>query len=94
VTTFTKINEAVVTCSDGYMIKISHTHLAYKEGKKAASIDVEYTVVSPEMVLYPETLTGWFPPFAEEAMPDSKKSEILRRVCDALDFLGRPYHLE
>lgn len=91
---FTKINESEVTSSEGYSVKFTHNKLTYKEGKRAISIDIEHEVDPYKLVVFTDTLRGWYPPFSLEAVSKEKKTQISERIDAALRFLGVDYELE
>lgn len=89
--TFKRINLQGVESSDGFVVQIAGRFaLHYIEGDHVLPIDVE---VSEVVIIHPESIQWWNPPFENEPIPDSKKREILANVLAALDFMGEPYEL-
>lgn len=85
---FTKINEGKITSTDGFTVKFSHYHLSYIETKKALSADIEHCTDPYRMIIGAKTINKWHPPFDSEKISDQKKRNIIKRIGDALDYLG------
>jgi hypothetical protein len=70
---------------------VRRSHVVYREGKHVAWIPGEILsggYNQPDFALYPKSFTKWNPPHSDEKIDESKKEEIIKRVCVALKAQG------
>jgi hypothetical protein len=78
--------------SDGFVVRTGGRFgFQYVEGDHVASIYSDPG--PPASAIYRRTLTGWDPPFDDEAFTDEKREQILGRIIAGLDFLEVPYEI-
>lgn len=90
---FTRIHLQGARSARGFLVESAgRRQLRYREGDREALVEVEDGLAN--LVIYTSTLGGWEPPHAAEPMSSEKRDEIIRRVSEALTFLGTPHVLE
>jgi len=70
---------------------VRSSHVVYREGDHVAWIPGEILsggFQQPDFALYPKAFTKWKPPHGDEAIDQTRKHEIIDRVCEALKSKG------
>ena len=88
-----KINEAEVSSTDGFFVRIARDHISYAEGERALSIPIEALFNPHSLAVNAKLIGGWYPPHNHEAIAADKKNEVIARTEQVLKFLKIRYEI-
>lgn len=95
---FRRLHLQGVSSSRGFSVeRVDRHHLRYAEGDRHLLVEVEPGWRDGKdyyLAVYASTLQSWEQPHEAELIGAEKRDEILRRIGDALRFLGTQYVLE
>ncbi len=94
---FTRLNPQGARSSDGFIVQVAgRGELEYVEGDHVLRVDFEPGINKQgqhDIVVYRNSIKGWFPPFEREVVSGQKREQVAKRIGDALAFLGTPYSI-
>jgi len=86
---FTKLGPNSVKSDEGFTVsRISRDEIEYKIDNKRLLIEVE---PGDGLAIYPSTIEWWETEGDKEYVSKEEKAQILKNICDALDFLKIKY---
>jgi len=89
---FRRVTPQSAEHSDGFVVQSGGRFgFQYVEGDHVASVYRDPG--PPASAIYRRTLTGWDPPFDDEALTGERKEQIFGRILAGLDFLEVPYEI-
>jgi len=90
---FEWLNKQGVKAEAGYVLQRMHRfYYHYVEDDHVLKIDVDSGLKGEDIIL--ESSPHWEPPYEDESISSDKLTEIEKRVCEALKFMGIRYKIQ
>ena len=71
-------------------LKGLHT-IEYREGVRRLEAFREMLIGDPSMDIDSSSIESWLHPYEDEVITPEKKKQILKNICDAIEFLKLTY---
>lgn len=83
-----KMNEGEIWSDDGYKITVGRHSISYSEGSYSLMVEVEHLVAPYRIVVYSQQTTE---KGNSQSGGVSSREDVLGRIREALEFLGKGY---